>query len=103
MTLVALVALFSPPSERYGGPSPSPPYLPITEPILTLAHLDGLELRRAADGWHGIWQVDGVKHQFRLPEAVPAPAHRSARRGCRDGARGRRRGWPRCRIGCRGQ
>jgi len=39
----------------------------VTEPILTLAHLDGLHLRRAADGWHGIWQVDGVAHQFWLP------------------------------------
>ena len=42
-----------------------------TEPIITLAHLDGLDLRRAVDGWHGIWQVDGVAHQFWLPEAVP--------------------------------
>lgn len=46
-----------------------------TEPIVTLAHLDGLDLRHAADGWHGIWQVDGVTHQFWLPQAVPdAPA-----------------------------
>jgi len=45
-----------------------------TEPILMLAHLEGLDLRRAADGWHGIWQVDGVKHQFWLPEAVPDSA-----------------------------
>jgi hypothetical protein len=45
-----------------------------TDPILTLAHLAGLDLRRAADGWHGIWQVDGVKHQFWLPEAVPDAA-----------------------------
>lgn len=42
-----------------------------TESVLTLAHLDGLDMRRAADGWHGIWQVDGVAHQFWLPEAVP--------------------------------
>ncbi len=41
-----------------------------TEPILTLAHLSDLDMRRAADGWHGIWQVDGVSHQFWLPEAV---------------------------------
>src|SRR5690606_18640426 len=34
-----------------------------TEPTLTLAHLDGLDLRRAADGWHGIWLADGVAHQ----------------------------------------
>ncbi len=45
-----------------------------TEPILTLAHLDGLDLRAAADGWHGIWQVDGVTHQFWLPDAVPDAA-----------------------------
>ena len=45
-----------------------------TEPILTLAHLDGLDLRRASDGWHGIWQVDGVAHQFWLPEAMPDAA-----------------------------
>jgi len=46
-----------------------------TEPIVTLAHLDGLDLRHADDGWHGIWQVDGVTHQFWLPQAVPdAPA-----------------------------
>lgn len=45
-----------------------------TEPIITLAHLDGLDLREAADGWHGIWQVDGVAHQFWLPHAVPDAA-----------------------------
>ena len=45
-----------------------------TEPILTLARLAGLDLRRAVDGWHGIWQVDGVTHQFWLPEAVPDSA-----------------------------
>lgn len=46
-----------------------------TELIVTLAHLDGLDLRHADDGWHGIWQVDGVAHQFWLPQAVPdAPA-----------------------------
>lgn len=45
-----------------------------TEPIVTLAHLDGLDLRQATDGWHGIWQVDGVAHQFWLPHAVPDAA-----------------------------
>lgn len=45
-----------------------------TEPVITLAHLDGMDLRRATDGWHGIWQVDGVAHQFWLPEAVPDAA-----------------------------
>jgi len=42
--------------------------------IVTLAHLDGLDLRRASDGWHGIWHVDGVTHQFWLPDAVPDAA-----------------------------
>ncbi len=42
-----------------------------TEPIVTLAYLDGVDLRHAADGWHGIWKVDGVAHQFWLPGAVP--------------------------------
>lgn len=42
---------------------------------MTLAHLDGLDLRRAVDGWHGIWRIDGVEHQFWLRRAVPdAPA-----------------------------
>lgn len=45
-----------------------------TEPIITLAHLDGLDLRHANDGWHGIWEVDGVTHQFWLPRAVPDTA-----------------------------
>lgn len=42
---------------------------------MTLAHLSGLDLRHAADGWHGIWHIGGVTHQFWLPQAVPdAPA-----------------------------
>lgn len=41
---------------------------------IALAHLDGLDLRRAADGWHGIWQADGVVHQFWLPGAMPDAA-----------------------------
>lgn len=41
---------------------------------MTLAHLSGLDLRHAADGWHGIWNVDGVAHQFWLPQAVPDAA-----------------------------
>lgn len=45
-----------------------------TDIIVTLAHLDGLDLRLAADGWHGIWRVDGVTHQFWLPAAVPDAA-----------------------------
>jgi hypothetical protein len=45
-----------------------------TEPILTLAHLDGLDLRRAVDGWHGIWHAGGVTHQFWLRDAMPDAA-----------------------------
>jgi hypothetical protein len=45
-----------------------------TEPEVTLAHLDGLDLRQAADGWHGIWHVDGEIHQFWLQQAVPDAA-----------------------------
>jgi len=45
-----------------------------TEPIVTLAHLDGLDLRQAEDGWHGIWQADGVAHQFWLRHAAPDAA-----------------------------
>jgi hypothetical protein len=42
-----------------------------TEPIVTLAHIDNLDLRQADDGWHGLWQVDGATHQFWLPDAMP--------------------------------
>lgn len=42
--------------------------------LVTLAHLDGLDLRRAADGWHGVWRVDDIAHQFWLPVAVPDAA-----------------------------
>ncbi|WKW52064.1 DUF2285 domain-containing protein [Rhodomicrobium lacus] len=45
-----------------------------TEPMIVLAHLDGLELRQAEDGWHGIWQADGVTHQFWLRNTVPDAA-----------------------------
>jgi len=41
---------------------------------ITLAQLAGLDLRQADDGWHGIWQADGVVHQFWLPDAVPDTA-----------------------------
>ncbi|MFD2238219.1 DUF2285 domain-containing protein [Aureimonas populi] len=40
-------------------------------PTIKLADLDGLVLRRAADGWHGIWQADGIAHQLWLPRAAP--------------------------------
>lgn len=42
-----------------------------TQPVISLVHLAGLDLRRAADGWHGIWQVDGATHQFWLPDTTP--------------------------------
>nr|WP_312351910.1 DUF2285 domain-containing protein [Brucella intermedia] len=44
------------------------------EPAISLAQLDGLDLRRAADGWHGIWRVHGNVHQFWVPEAMPGTA-----------------------------
>lgn len=40
-------------------------------PTIKLAHLDGLDLRRAADGWHGIWQADGIAHRLWLPRRSP--------------------------------
>lgn len=54
--------------------SPAPEPVGPEAPTFTLAHLDGLDLRRAGDGWHGLWRVDGVAHQFWLPEAVPDAA-----------------------------
>jgi hypothetical protein len=38
---------------------------------IKLTNLDGVDLRRAEDGWHGIWRVDGVTHQFWLRDSVP--------------------------------
>ncbi|MHB2266770.1 DUF2285 domain-containing protein [Aliihoeflea sp. PC F10.4] len=40
-------------------------------PIIAVAlvALNGLELRQADDGWHGIWTADGVAHQVWLPDA----------------------------------
>lgn len=35
---------------------------------IDLTHLPGLDLRRAADGWHGVWRADGIAHQFWLTE-----------------------------------
>ncbi|MFE3839573.1 DUF2285 domain-containing protein [Pseudogemmobacter sonorensis] len=43
-------------------------------PTFKLAHLDGLDLRRAADGWHGIWRADGIAHQLWLPRSDPDAA-----------------------------
>jgi hypothetical protein len=43
-------------------------------PALTLAQLDGLDLRKADDGWHGLWTLDGVSHQLWLPVGVPDTA-----------------------------
>ncbi|MFE3839321.1 DUF2285 domain-containing protein [Pseudogemmobacter sonorensis] len=40
-------------------------------PTIKLAYLDGLDLRRAADGWHGIWRADDIAHQLWLPGAAP--------------------------------
>ncbi|WP_241649242.1 DUF2285 domain-containing protein [Paenirhodobacter populi] len=43
-------------------------------PTIKLAHLGGLDLRRAADGCHGIWQADGIPHQLWLPRVSPDAA-----------------------------
>ncbi|PRD40505.1 hypothetical protein C5748_26575 [Phyllobacterium phragmitis] len=47
-------------------------------PAFRLAQLDGLDLRKADDGWHGLWPVDGVVHQLWLPDGVPDAATRYA-------------------------
>ncbi len=36
---------------------PAEPDETASQPTVVLAHLEGLDLRRAADGWHGIWQA----------------------------------------------
>lgn len=38
---------------------------------LMLPGLRNLDLRHAEDGWHGIWQANGVIHQFWLFRAPP--------------------------------
>lgn len=54
--------------------------LPVTQiadvngPTIKLAYLDGLDLRHAADGWHGVWLADGIAHQLWLPRAAPDAA-----------------------------
>ena len=50
-----------------------------TERLIALAGLDGLILRRAPDGWHAIWRVGGMEHQFWLPRgAIDAAAFYAA-------------------------
>lgn len=39
---------------------------------IDLTRLDGLDLRPADDGCHGLWQAGGVAHQFWLVDAPPA-------------------------------
>ncbi|MDX4074143.1 DUF2285 domain-containing protein [Brucella sp. NBRC 113783] len=47
--------------------------------LVALAHLHGLILRRAPDGWHAIWRIDGMEHQFWLPQgAIDAAAFYAA-------------------------
>ncbi|MBO0130458.1 DUF2285 domain-containing protein [Agrobacterium sp. Rnr] len=47
--------------------------------LVALAHLDGLILRRAPDGWHAIWRIGGMEHQFWLPQgAIDAAAFYAA-------------------------
>jgi T6SS, Transcription factor, DNA binding domain len=39
-----------------------------------LMHLPGLDLRRADDGWHGLWRAGGTVYQFWLTEKRPDAA-----------------------------
>jgi hypothetical protein len=39
-----------------------------------LMHLPGLDLRRATDGWHGLWRAGGTVYQFWLTEKPPDAA-----------------------------
>jgi hypothetical protein len=39
-----------------------------------LTHLPGLDLRRADDGWHGLWRAGGTVYQFWLTEKPPDAA-----------------------------
>lgn len=39
-----------------------------------LTHLPGLDLRRADDGWHGLWRAGGTFYQFWLTEKPPDAA-----------------------------
>lgn len=39
-----------------------------------LKHLPGLDLRRADDGWHGLWRAGETVHQFWLTEQPPDAA-----------------------------
>ncbi|MBU2031536.1 MAG: DUF2285 domain-containing protein [Alphaproteobacteria bacterium] len=52
----------------------TPDAVAIKPTSIRLGQLDGLDLRRTEDGWHGVWQVDGVAHQFWLQEAAPDAA-----------------------------
>ena len=52
--------------------SAAPPARVSTAAPFDLTHLPGLDLRRAADGWHGVWHAGGIVHQFWLTEA---PSH----------------------------
>ena len=51
--------------------APAPPTLETASTLMALPHLRDLDLQHADDGWHGVWQADGVTHQFWLLEAPP--------------------------------
>jgi hypothetical protein len=38
-------------------------------PTVQLSHLNRLDLRRASEGWHGIWLANGIAHQWLLRAA----------------------------------
>lgn len=51
--------------------SAAPPARQSAAAPVDLTHLPGLDLRRADDGWHGVWHTGGIVHQFWLTE-VPS-------------------------------
>ncbi len=38
---------------------------------IDLMHLAGVDLRHADDGWHAVWQIGDITHQFWLSDAPP--------------------------------
>lgn len=53
------------------SPAPSARGSASTSAPVDLTHLPGLDLRRAGDGWHGLWSAGGTVHQFWLTEKPP--------------------------------
>lgn len=51
--------------------APAPPALETASTPMALPRLRDLDLQHADDGWHGVWEADGVTHQFWLLETPP--------------------------------